>query len=136
VGLLAVLVGRVGASRTVVVATARTSLGIGREVTVRGLSEDELAQVLPSSQALWVASRGLPGVARELAAFGGSLVDIALNALSNNEFLEVDVALVRLLELAVSRSVGSTRARLLARQAEVSDEHRAGACTRHKHSRY
>lgn len=117
VDLLAVLAGRVGAGRTVVVATARGSVGVGREVPVRGLSEDELAQVMPSSHALWVASRGLPGIARELAAFGDSLVDIALNSLSANEFLEVDGALVRLLELAVSRSTGAVRARLLARLA-------------------
>ncbi|MFC0438958.1 ATP-binding protein [Kutzneria buriramensis] len=131
VDLLAVLAGRVGAGRTVVVATARGSVGVGREVAVRGLSEDELAQVMPSSQALWIASRGLPGIARELSAFGDSLVDIALNSLSANEFLEVDVALVRLLELAVSRSTGAVRARLLARLARelVGD---ASSCDRRR----
>ncbi|MET1071728.1 MAG: ATP-binding protein, partial [Umezawaea sp.] len=51
VGLLAVLAGRIGASRTVVVATATTSVGAGRELRIGGLAEDELAAVLPSSRA-------------------------------------------------------------------------------------
>lgn len=118
VELLTLLAGRLGASRTLVVTTARVPVGVGREVPVRGLSLDELALLLPSSsQALWVASRGLPGIALELAAFGDSLVDIALNALSSNEFLDVDPPLIRLLELGVSRATGLDRAHLLARLA-------------------
>ncbi|SER36537.1 hypothetical protein SAMN05216188_110264 [Lentzea xinjiangensis] len=119
VELLSVVAGRVGAARTVVVATARTSLGIGREVALRGLTPEELDQVLPSSLALWTASRGLPGVAMELSALGGSLVDMALRAPSANEFLEVDGDLVRLLEQAVSRTAGPVRGRLLARLARL-----------------
>ncbi len=121
VALLAVRAGRVGAGRTVVVATATTSLDTGRELRIGGLAEDELAAVLPSSNALWVASRGLPGVAHRLAALDGTgdpIVTMALNALSANEFLDIDVALVRLLELAVPRAPDDpTRARVLARLA-------------------
>lgn len=75
--------------------------------------------------ALWVASRGLPGVARSLAAglaAGGEDVDpivrMALHAPSRAEFLDVDTSLVRLLETAITRANGDgTRARLLARLA-------------------
>ncbi|SDP42431.1 ATP-binding protein [Lentzea jiangxiensis] len=119
VEFLSVVAGRVGATGTVVVTTARTSLGIGREVVLRGLSPEELDQVLPCSLALWTASRGLPGVAVELSALGESLVDMALNAPSENEFLEVDGDLVRLLEQAVSRTTGPVRGRLLAKLARV-----------------
>ncbi|HUQ54846.1 hypothetical protein [Lentzea sp.] len=119
VDLLSIVAGRVGATRTVVIATARTSLGIGREVALRGLSPEELGQVLPSSLALWTASRGLPGVAMELSVLGKSLVDMALNAPSANEFLEVDGDLVRLLEQAVSCTTGPVRGRLLAKLARV-----------------
>ncbi|GLY50821.1 AAA family ATPase [Lentzea sp. NBRC 102530] len=117
--LLSFVAGRAGGTATVVVGTARTSLGIGREVVLRGLSPEDLGRVLPSSQALWTASSGLPGVAIELSALGTSLVDIALNVPSAREFLEVDGDLVRLLELAVSRTAGPVRARLLAKLARV-----------------
>ncbi|WP_439655971.1 hypothetical protein ACSHWB_26445 [Lentzea sp. HUAS TT2] len=117
--LLSFVAGRAGATRTVVVGTARTSLGVGREVVLGGLSPEELDRVLPSSLALWTASGGLPGVALELSALGTSLVDIALNVPSAKEFLEFDGDLVRLLELAVSRTTGPVRARLLAKLARL-----------------
>ena len=103
-------------------------MGVGTDVHLGGLSEDELAAVAPdvpgpARHALWLASRGLPGVARslaaDLAANGGEidpLVYLALRAPSRAEFLEVDTGLARLLETAIPRAPdGSIRARLLAR---------------------
>ena len=74
---------------------------------------------------VWLASGGLPGVARALAADlaasadqVGPLVRLALTAPSQAEFLEVDTGLVRLLELAVPQAEDdNTKARLLARLA-------------------
>ena len=73
--------------------------------------------------AVWLASRGLPGVARSLAAdlaattdTAGPLVSLALTAPSQAEFLDVDTELIRLLELALPEAPDDrTRARLLAR---------------------
>ena len=78
-----------------------------------------------AGHALWVASRGLPGVAQplalELAGLGehdDPVVHLALRAASAASFLDVDANLVRLLEAAVGRAVeGGTRARVLARLA-------------------
>ena len=76
--------------------------------------------------ALWVASRGLPGPARALAATldagagGDPVVALALGAVSGEGFLDVDTGLVRLLETALSRAAeDSARARLLARLAHA-----------------
>jgi hypothetical protein len=72
--------------------------------------------------ALWVASRGLPGVARSLAATlagveGDPLTHLALHAPSGAEFLDLDVDLVRLLEAAAGRASGlGGRARLASRK--------------------
>ena len=75
--------------------------------------------------AVWLASRGLPGVAKsmatELTARGDDLdplVQLALTAPSQAEFLDVDAGLVRLLEMAIPRAPDDRiRARLLARLA-------------------
>jgi hypothetical protein len=75
--------------------------------------------------ALWVASRGRPGVARELArelaAIGTDqdpVVHLALRVAPTAAFLDVDANLVRLLELAAERATDdATRARVLARLA-------------------
>jgi hypothetical protein len=128
VEFLAVLAGRLTAGSPAVVVTASEPLGLGRELRLAGLTEEELAAVVGSVpadavHALWVASRGLPGVARLLAATlaggeGDPLVHLALHAPSTAEFLDLDVDLVRLLETAAGRaSDDGTRARVLARLA-------------------
>jgi tetratricopeptide (TPR) repeat protein len=118
------------AASTAVVVTSVLPLGVGTELRLSGLSEDELAAFLPdlapqARHGVWLASGGLPGAARSLAADLAAstdktdpLVHLALTAPSQTEFLEVDAGLVRLLELAVPRAPDdSTRARLLARLA-------------------
>jgi tetratricopeptide (TPR) repeat protein len=130
VELLAVLAGRLAAGATAVVVTAGDPLGLGRELWLGGLTEEELAAVVGpvpagAGHALWVASRGLPGVARSLAATladlgpgGDPLTHLALRAPSTAEFLDLDVDLVRLLETAAGRAGDdATRARVLARLA-------------------
>ncbi|MEV7625999.1 hypothetical protein [Actinoplanes sp. NPDC089786] len=74
--------------------------------------------------ALWLASAGWPGTALELAAqvtdpeTNDTLVELALTTASRAQFLDRDVALVRLLEEAAARPLPSTvRARVLARLA-------------------
>jgi hypothetical protein len=118
------------AASTAVVVTSVLPLGVGTKLRLSGLSEDELAAVLPdlapqARHGVWLASGGLPGLARSLAADLAAstdntdpLVHLALTAPSQTEFLAVDADLVRLLELAVPRTPDdSTRARLLARLA-------------------
>ena len=121
---------RVAASTTAVIVASVLPLGLGTELRLGGLSEGELAAVVPevppeARHAVWLASRGLPGVARSLAAQLAAsgedldpLVHVALTAPSRAEFLDVDAGLVRLLELAIPRAPDdSTRARLQARLA-------------------
>jgi len=141
VEMLALVAGRLVAASTAIVTTASMPLGFDRELRLGGLAERELAPVLGSlpgsaRHALWVASRGLPGVARSLAAdLAGlgegedAIVYLALHAPSSAEFLDVDVGLVRLLEAAVSRTRDdATRARVLARLAhELLGDASAGA---------
>lgn len=130
VGVLQTVVARAAVTSTAVVVTAALPLGVGMELRLGGLSEDELATVLPDLAAqarhgVWLASGGLPGAARSLAADlaastdeTGPLVRLALTAPSQAEFLDVDTGLVRLLELAVPQAEeDSTKARLLARLA-------------------
>ena len=124
VRLLSVLAGRAVAGSAAVVATSATHLGVGRELTLVGLTEDELATMIgpAATTDLWVASGGLPGVARALAADlppdADPVVHLALHALSRMDFLVVDTSLVRLLELAAQRATDdTTRARVLARLA-------------------
>lgn len=131
--LLSAVAGRAAAASTAVVATSTTALGVGRELTLAGLDAGELAATLDAAgslaedtvQAILVASQGLPGIARSLAADLGGLdagidpvVHLALHAMSSTSFLVIDPALLRLLELATSRARDDgTRARLLARLA-------------------
>jgi tetratricopeptide (TPR) repeat protein len=139
--LLSFVAARAPAGGTGLLVAARTSPGFGAEVRLGGLAERELPAALGDAadhlsgdvlHALWVASRGFPGVARALAAHvegdgdadgdgdreGDPVVRLALHAPSRAGFLEVDAALVRLLELAAGRAADDrTRARVLARLA-------------------
>jgi tetratricopeptide (TPR) repeat protein len=128
-GLLPVLAARVAAMPAAVIAASGTPLGVGSELRLGPLSEDEVAALAGLTRpeirrAVWVASRGLPGPARSLAAdLAGlpedqdALVHLALHAPSQAWFLGVDVNLVRLVETAAVRAADPARARLLARLA-------------------
>ena len=104
---------------TAFLVVTRTSLGLGQEVRLGGLAEADVRVAIGSEpdqvppdvlHAVWVASRGLPGPARSLVAHldpdgkGDRVVALALRAPSHTSFLEVDAALVRLLELAAERA--------------------------------
>jgi tetratricopeptide (TPR) repeat protein len=128
--VLQVVAARAAAASTAVVVTSVLPVGVGTELRLGGLSEEELAEVLPgltpqARRGVWLASGGMPGVARSLAADlaaspdqADPLVGLALTAPSQAEFLDVDTSLVRLLELAGPQAPDdATRARLLARLA-------------------
>jgi tetratricopeptide (TPR) repeat protein len=128
--MLSVVAARCAVSCTAVIATSATPLGLPTELRLAGLSQADLAEAVgepdpESSHALWVASRGLPGVAlslaRELAGLAATqdaVVHLALRAAPATAFLDVDANLVRLLELAAERAGDdATRARVLARLA-------------------
>src|SRR6266571_2609478 len=128
--LLRVVAARAAASATAVVVVSVLPPGLGTELRLGGLSEGELAAVAPgvppwARHAVWLASRGLPGIARSMAAELAAaednldpLVRLALTAPSQAEFLDVDAGLVRLLDMAIPRAPDNgTRARLLARLA-------------------
>ena len=128
--VLQMVTARAAVTSTAVVVTSVLPVGVGTELRLGGLSEDELATVLPGLElqarhAVWLASGGLPGVAQSLAADLAAsadqahpLVRLALTAPSQADFLEIDTGLVRLLELALSQAPDdSTKARLLARLA-------------------
>lgn len=129
--LLAAVASRVVAAPVAVLATSRTPLGIGNEVWLGPLSPAGIGAVTGETRpevrhALWVASRGLPGPARALAATldgdadGDPVVALALGARSEEGFLEVDTGLIRLLETALTRVADDrARARLLARLARA-----------------
>ena len=128
--LLEMVAARVAAADTAVVVTSVLPVGVGTQLPLRGLSEDELAAVLPGlappdRRGVWLASGGLPGVARalaaDLAAAPGTvdpLVQLALTAPSQAEFLDLNTGLIRLLELALPQAPDdATKARLLGRLA-------------------
>jgi tetratricopeptide (TPR) repeat protein len=130
VDVLSFVAARCAAAATAVIVTAAAPLGLGQELRLGGLSEEELVAALggldpEAGHALWVASRGLPGVAqplaKELAGLGDGddpVVHLALRAASTAAMHDVDANLVRLLEAAASRADGDgTRARVLARLA-------------------
>ena len=145
VGMLALVAARLVTSSTAVVATAAVPLGVGRDIKLAGLSEPDLAAVLgerpagerpagelPPGQlrpgprhAVWIASQGMPGIARTLAGQLTSLppgrdalVHLALHASARGEFLGIDSNLTRLLDQALARAADdASRARLLARLA-------------------
>jgi tetratricopeptide (TPR) repeat protein len=139
--MLSVVAARCAPSCTAVIATSATPLGLPGELRLAGLSQADLTEAVlvgttgePAAQAvgeagarraLWVASRGLPGVAlslaRELAglaAIEDAVVHLALRAAPTAAFLDVDANLIRLLELAAERATDdAARARVLARLA-------------------
>jgi len=127
--MLSVVAARCQRAPVAVLATTTGPLGMGTELRLGGLSEAELAAALggldpETSHALWLASRGLPGVAerlaRELDGADGAdpVVRLALTATATTLFLTVDTTLVRLLEAAADRARDdATRARVLARLA-------------------
>ena len=127
VEVLSVAAARCAATATALIATAAAPLGLGPELRLGALSEQDLAAAMgvldaEAGHALWVASRGLPGVARRLAdeiahlgEHDDPVVHLALQAPSAAAFLDVDTSLVRLLEVAVGRAADDgTRARVLA----------------------
>jgi len=139
--MLSVVAARCAPSCTAVIATSATPLGLPGELRLAGLSQADLTEAVlvgttgepgaeavgeaGAGRALWVASRGLPGVAlslaRELAGLAATqdaVVHLALRAAPAAAFLDVDSNLVRLLELAAERAGDdATRARVLARLA-------------------
>jgi tetratricopeptide (TPR) repeat protein len=130
VEMLSVVAARSAAARVAVIATARQPLGLRPELRLNGLSEADLAAAVGGLasevvHALWLASGGLPGVARRLAGDLTGLGDdddpvvhLALTAPSAAPFLDVDARLVRLLEAAASRARDdAARSRVLARLA-------------------
>ena len=129
VELLALLAARLVLGSTAVVVAAGAPLQVGRQLRLGGLVEPELAAAigLPDSQrvAIWMASRGMPGIARTLAAqllelpeHRAPLVQLALQAPPTTEFLVVDGDLIRLVEGALEQAPDpNDRARLLARLA-------------------
>ena len=130
VGVLPVLAARVAGSATAVVVTASEALGTGQEIRLGPLGEDDLGVLVGEDRpevrrALWLASGGLPGPGRSLAAQLGDLgtgadpvVQLALRAPSRATFLAADPPLIRLLETAAGRQMeGSVRAQVLARLA-------------------
>lgn len=106
-GMLSVVAARCPAAPVALLATAAGPLGLPAELRLGPLSEEELAEALgerdpETSHALWLASRGLPGVARQLAwaltdrADDADLVvHLALGATASTPFLTVDTSLVR-----------------------------------------
>jgi hypothetical protein len=130
VEVLAVLAARCAVAATAVIATAAAPLGLGPELRLGGLSEPDLAAALggldaEAGRALWMASRGRPGIARQLAdeltelgERDDPVVHLALRAPSTAAFLDVDTSLVRLLEAAADQAASDgLRARVLARLA-------------------
>jgi tetratricopeptide (TPR) repeat protein len=128
--MLSVVAARCQRAAAAVLATSVSPLGLEPELRLGGLSEAELAGVFggldaETCHALWLASRGMPGVARRLATEladrrGGAdpVVHLALESAASTIFLEVDTNLVRLLETAAGRAGDdATRARVLARLA-------------------
>ena len=128
--VLQIVATRAAVTSTAVIVTSVLPVGVGSELRLSGLTEDELATVLPdlappTRHAVWLASGGLPGIAQSLAADladsadqADPLVHLALTAPPQADFLDVDTGLVRLLELALPQAPDdNTRARLLARLA-------------------
>jgi tetratricopeptide (TPR) repeat protein len=130
VEMLSMVAARCAATQVAVIATAESPLGLRPELRLGALSEADLATAVGGldaevNHALWLASQGLPGVARQLAQeltglgeHDDPVVHLALTAPSTAAFLDVDANLVRLLEAAADRTAGdATRSRVLARLA-------------------
>ena len=129
-GMLSAVAARCHTAPVAVLATTASPLGLRPELRLGGLSEEELAAALggldaETSRPLWLASRGQPGVARQLAREladrpdgADPVVHLALRTTASTPFLAVDTSLVRLLEAAAARArADGDRARVLARLA-------------------
>ena len=129
-GMLSAVAARCHTAPVAVLATTASPLGLRPELRLGGLSEEELAAALggldaETSRPLWLASRGQPGVARQLAREladrpdgADPVVHLALRTTASTPFLAVDTSLVRLLETAAGRARDDgARARVLARLA-------------------
>ena len=127
-GMLSAVAARCHTAPVAVLATTASPLGLRPELRLGGLSEEELAAALggldaETSRPLWLASRGQPGVATQLARElagrpdgADPVVHLALRATASTPFLAVDTSLVRLLEAAAARArADGDRARVLAR---------------------
>ena len=127
--LLVELAARLPSTSSFLLLTATQSLGVGTEVRLGPLGPDDFAALFPGMpaevrQAVWIASRGLPGVAVRIAleidASGTTdpVAHVALHHASRARFLDVDPALIELLEAAVAGAKEpAVRARLLSRLA-------------------
>ena len=129
-GMLSAVAARCHTAPVAVLATTASPLGLRPELRLGGLSEEELAAALggldaETSRPLWLASRGQPGVATQLARElagrpdgADPVVHLALRATASTPFLAVDTSLVRLLEAAAARArADGDKARVLARLA-------------------
>ena len=129
-GVLGVVEPRVRPAPVVVLAASSRPLGVAPELRLAPLAERDIAALVPglpgdAQNALWLASRGLPGSALSLVDVleqrregADAVVHLALHAPSAVGFLGHDVNLIRLLEDALGRSSDvAVRARLLARLA-------------------
>ena len=129
-GMLSAVAARCHTAPVAVLATTASPLGLRPELRLGGLSEEELAAALggldaETSRPLWLASRGQPGVATQLARElagrpdgADPVVHLALRATASTPFSAVDTSLVRLLEAAAARArADGDRARVLARLA-------------------
>ena len=146
--MLSVAAARCSTAPVALLATATSPLGITPELRLGPLSESDLSTVLAdakearegkpdtqASHALWLASRGVPGVAlhlaREVAGDDSDdpVVHLALSLTASTVFLNVDTNLVRLLEIAAERAHDdATRGRVLAKLArELLGDASAGA---------
>ncbi|WP_165969762.1 ATP-binding protein [Nonomuraea terrae] len=124
------LAGLTSAPGSGLLAAGSDPLGLTPELSLRGLTEGELAELVPdlpagAVHAVWLASGGLPGaaltLADELAGLDPAddpLIHLALSTPSRAAFLDLDAGLIRLLETAAGRpSPPATHARVLARLA-------------------
>lgn len=138
------LASRLGSGSTALIVTAQAPLEMSSELRLKGLSESELAGVLPglpddAVHAVWLRSGGLPGAAIDLAAelsgldaTADAVVHLALAAPSKAGFLDLDAGLIRLLESTAKRPLDPTlRARVLARLArELLADPSSATCRR------
>ncbi|MFI6761121.1 AAA family ATPase [Micromonospora sp. NPDC050417] len=141
VAFLTLLGSRLGSGATVLLATTERPLGLAPELRLGGLTEPELAALVPelptvAVHAVWLASAGLPGAAIGLTtevtgldSSADAVIHLALTTPSRAEFLDLDLGLIRLLEAAAARPLPpAVRARVLARLArELLGDPSAGA---------
>jgi len=104
-GMLSAVAARCHTAPVAVLATTASPLGLRPELRLGGLSEEELAAALggldaETSRPLWLASRGQPGVATQLARElagrpdgADPVVHLALRATASTPFLAVDTSL-------------------------------------------